>query len=129
VVGDTRWPKTSGPGVTSQGARMQHQLRRLLPRQRADWKGRFLVESDPERHWHDCRIIDISSAGAGLELIGTAPEETDGQYILLTINLRARVRNARPWKGGRLRVGTEFIDLSEEESTYLASLRDLQAHW
>ena len=108
---------------------MQHQLRRLLPRQSADWKGQFLVESDPERRWHDCRIIDISSAGAGLELMGTAPEETDGQCILLTIHLRAQVRNARPWKGGRLRVGTEFIDLSAQDSTYLASLRDLQAHW
>ena len=48
---------------------MIHQLRRFVPRQFADWDGSYLVATDPERRFRDCRVVDISSAGAGIELL------------------------------------------------------------
>jgi len=49
------------------------ELRRRLPRQFADWRGKYAFEGESEESWHDCRVIDISTSGAGLELLD-APE-------------------------------------------------------
>jgi hypothetical protein len=51
----------------------RHQLRRVLPRHLTDWGGRYMIEGDPDARWRDCRVLDISSAGAGIELLGLAP--------------------------------------------------------
>ncbi len=63
VDGAAREPKPLIGGVVVQ------QLRRLLPRHFTDWRGRYLIEGDPCERWRDCRIVDMSSAGAGLELL------------------------------------------------------------
>jgi hypothetical protein len=107
-----------------------HQLRRLLPRQPTDWRGRYLIEDDPDERWHDCRVLDVSTGGAGLELCDTAFEHVEGHQLMLVIYLRGEIKHSRPAREeGRLRVGTEFAGLSEEYRSYLSSLVDLDAHW
>jgi hypothetical protein len=88
-----------------------------------------MIEGDAEQHWRDCRVVDVSSAGAGVELLDATPEETEGKQIILAVHLRATVRNAGPTRGEILRVGTQFVDLSAAECAYLASLAEVDAHW
>ncbi len=108
---------------------MTHELRRLMPRQYADWQGRYMFDGDAQQFWRDCRVLDISSAGAGLELLDTDPREAEGTSILISVHLRGEVRNARPTKDSRLRVGTQFLDLTPAHHAYLTSLTSLNAYW
>lgn len=116
--------------IHRKGARdMDHQLRRLLPRQSINWRGKYMIEDDPSEQWRECRVIDVSSAGAGLELLDTTPEETEGRHIILAVHLRAAIRNSGPARGQILRVGTQFVDLSPSEHAYLTSLVEINAQW
>jgi len=105
------------------------QIRRRLPRQFTDWRGRYLVEDGPDEQWRGCRVIDISTAGAGLELLETSADEVAGHNILLAVLLRGELRNLGPGKNNGLRVGIQFTDLTEPERTYLDSLSEVRALW
>jgi len=108
---------------------VMHELRRLLPRQFTDWQGKYMIEDDPDELWRECRVVDMSSAGAGLELLGVRPEELPGHKIILAVQLRGEVRNFRPAKNEGMRVGIQFSDLTPEEREYLDSLMELKAAW
>jgi hypothetical protein len=108
---------------------MVHELRRFVPRQFADWNGAYLIEDDPERRWRDCRVIDISSAGAGIELGDPPHQAHEGSHIFLAIHLRGEIRNTLTLLDDRLRVGAEFVDLTEAERHYLASMTELETRW
>lgn len=105
------------------------EIRRLLPRQFTDWQGRYVFEDDPDQQWHPCRIVDVSSAGAGLELAETEAVEKKGSRLLLAVHLRCEVRNIGPGREHAMRVGVEFTDLTEDERSYLQSLAELNVHW
>jgi hypothetical protein len=105
------------------------QIRRRLPRQFTDWRGGYLVEDDRDDRWRGCRVIDISTAGAGLELLETSAAEVGGHQIVLAVLLQGELRNMGPGKNGGLRVGIEFTDLTGPERAYLDSLTQLQALW
>lgn len=104
-------------------------LRRLLPRHFTDWRGRYLIEGDPDERWRDCRIVDMSSAGAGLELLDANPDETAGKNIIIALQFRGEVRHAEPAPNRRLRTGVQFVDLTDEHRVYLQSLAELEAVW
>jgi len=108
---------------------VMHELRRLLPRQFTDWQGKYMIEDDPDELWRDCRVIDMSSAGAGLELLGVRPEELPGHKILLAVQFRGEVRNSAPSGNDGMRVGIQFSNLTPEEREYLDSLVELKAAW
>ena len=72
------------------------QIRRLLPRQFTDWRGKYMFEDDPVDQWRDCRVLDVSSAGAGLQLLETDEEAIVGDRILLAVHLRGVLRNSGP---------------------------------
>jgi hypothetical protein len=74
------------------------QIRRLLPRQFADWRAKCMFEADPDERWHECRVVDVSSAGAGLELPEAVPEDVAGNTVILAIQLRGELRNSGPGK-------------------------------
>jgi len=108
---------------------MIDQLRRFVPRQFADWGGTYLIEDDPERRWSDCRVIDISSAGAGVELLHPPAQAVEWSHIFVAVHLRGEIRNTMAMRDDRLRVGVQFVDLTEAERAYLASLTELEAGW
>ena len=105
------------------------ELRRSLPRQFANWSGTYVMESEQDKQWRDCRVIDISSLGAGFELLDAPPEATQGQLIFVAVHMRGEIRNSQPTKDGRLRIGTQFVDLSDKDRAYLSSLGGLHATW
>jgi len=108
---------------------MIHQLRRFIPRQFADWDGTYLVASDPEKRFRDCRVVDISSAGAGIELVDAPAQLAEGAHLFVAVHLQAEVRHVGAPKDDRVRVGTQFIDLSDAERAYLDSLTELEVRW
>ena len=104
------------------------ELRRLLPRQLADWRGKYTFEGGGES-WRDCRVIDISTFGAGLELLDVQEDEAVEEQILLAIHLRGELRNAGRGGNDSLRAGVKFVGLSEAEIEYMDSLALLGAKW
>ncbi|HVC69538.1 MAG TPA: PilZ domain-containing protein [Acidimicrobiales bacterium] len=108
---------------------MEFRLKRLLPRKFIGWQGKYMIEDDPDAGWRDCRVIDVSKFGAGLELTDASADETLGRNIILADNLRGEVRHSVAAKSEGVRVGIEFVDLTEAEQTYLSSLVTLQAAW
>lgn len=108
---------------------MELRLRRLLPRQFADWHGRYMIEDDPSERWRACRVVDVSTLGAGLELFDVTPDEMAGRSIILSVDLKGEVKHAVADRSDGLRVGIQFEDLTDAESDYVKSLVKLQAHW
>jgi hypothetical protein len=106
-----------------------HELRRFLPRQFADWGGIYRLDTDSNGRWRDCRVIDICSAGAGLELLDAPADVVIGGQILVAVQLEGEIRNARMTKDGHLRVGTQFVNLTDAERLFLESQEKLAVHW
>ena len=119
------------PGEAIAGEEGTTELRRLLPRQFTDWRGKYRIEGDSTEHWRVCRVVDMSTAGTGLELLDATPEEVEGRRIILAVQLRGDVRyEPAPTETDGLRVGIQFVDLTEaEHRDYLESLADLHAGW
>jgi hypothetical protein len=107
---------------------LEIQLRRLVPRQFTDWPGRYLLEGAPPTDWRDCRVTDVSMAGAGLLLSGATVEEAEDRGLLLAVELQAVVRHVGEAMDG-LRAGVQFAHLSDAEKQYLLELRQLGARW
>jgi hypothetical protein len=108
---------------------MELRLKRLLPRKFIDWQGKYMIGGDPDGRWRDCRVVDVSKFGAGLQLIDVPADTTAGRSIILADNLRGEVRHSLPAKIEGVRVGIEFVGLTEAEQNYLTSLVALQAVW
>ena len=104
-------------------------LRREIPRQTIHWEGEYRIEGDGDARWRRCRIIDVSPAGAGLELLDATPEETCGRQITVAVQLHGEVRNSREGSEDSLRVGIQFVELTSAERDYLESLVASQARW
>jgi hypothetical protein len=105
------------------------QIRRLLPRQFTDWRGKYMFEADPDHQWRDRRVLDVSSAGTGLELAETSEDKIMGNQIIVAIHLRGELRNTGPARNNGLRAGIQFVDLTNEERAYIESLAELQIAW
>jgi hypothetical protein len=101
--------------------------RRIVPRQRTDWHGKYMIEGDPDERWRECRVIDVSTAGAGLELLETTPDETRDRRIVVAVQLRGSVRNSAAQGEDGLRAGVQFVELSEPDQSFLSSAAELQA--
>jgi hypothetical protein len=107
---------------------LDHELRRVVPRQPVDWHGFYALEGDQSGQWRECRFVDISPAGAGLVLVGTTAEEAAGRHVLLAVQLRAEVKNLTE-QCGELRAGTQFVGLSATEQEYLLSMARIGTRW
>jgi len=105
-----------------------HELRRLVPRQRADWLGLYMLEGDASGQWRQCRFVDVSSTGAGLVLSDTNRDEAEGRHIVLAVQVQAVVKNLTEDRAG-LRAGTQFVGLSNLEEEYLLSLARSGGRW
>jgi hypothetical protein len=103
---------------------MEH--RRRTSRQGAGWPGICHLEGDSVPGGRDCWIIDISMLGLGITLHYFWPSELVGQSISVdvpavgdSVNIRLEgvIKNAEPTPGGVVRVGIEFVGLSNAELT------------
>ena len=109
---------------------MQHEFRRTLPRMPIEWVATCHVESDTdERDWR-CSVIDVSPAGAGVEIPdASAAESFEGQPVTIRIELRGIVRNTSPLVHGGLRLGVQFAGPAGEDAEELQTLRSLGIRW
>jgi len=115
--------------------------RRRMPRQSAGWSGKYCVEGDGPEAWHECRVLDISIIGLGVELFGpiSRPGDLLGRRITveahtpagesLSIRARGEVKNVTAGAKGGMRVGVEFVDLTELERSILDALVVMEALW
>ena len=104
-------------------------LKRIIPRQPTDWFGTYRIDGDPEQRWRWCRVLDVSTQGAGLELFDTTPEAAGEGRIIVSVQLRGAVRDAVALPNKLVRVGMEFTDLTGAAASYVESLHDLGARW
>ncbi len=105
--------------------------RRETPRERAAWDARYFVEHRPDLGWRPCRVLDISTIGAALELRDARHSETAATRIVLeletvdgggSIQLVAVVRHSEDTDDGAIRAGIQFVDLSPLELEVLEML-------
>jgi hypothetical protein len=66
--------------------------RRCTARQAAGWTARYTVVAPSGATWYDCEVIDVSHAGASLELFGLTPP--------LSATLRVELRRAGHGEAG-----------------------------
>ena len=113
--------------------------RRRLPREVAGWSGRFEFEGQPAHSSKECRILDISLIGVGLEVFGTLPDDFIGRELSvevktpagssITLRLNGVVRNLGPGPSEGTRVGVEFTGLSETERSIVDVMSHMQIVW
>lgn len=114
-------------------------MRRRVPRTSAGWLGSYRFEDGPGLGEGRCRVLDISVMGAGVEVFDGAPQQPVGHRLAVdvqawaggsvSIGLIGVVRNARTGHAGGLRLGMEFVGLSETERSVLDALEMMQAFW
>ena len=112
--------------------------RRRDRRQGAGWLGSYRLPEQPGAGWAQCRILDISASGIGLELFGPPwpSAEQDVELVIrfdagvpagsVTAQLPGVIRNHTASRFGFVRVGVEFAELSSEERRLLDGLVDRQ---
>ncbi|MBV8462853.1 MAG: PilZ domain-containing protein [Acidimicrobiales bacterium] len=106
------------------------------------WAGRCLDEDADEPDWYGCEVIDLSIVGVGLYLYPVLPLTPaallDHHVVVhvqppvgdsISVRLRGRVANASVLRDGAVRVGLEFVDLSETERQILRVLELLDVVW
>ena len=103
---------------------------RFAPRQAADWFGFYRYDSAEDERWRGCRVIDLSALGAGLELLGTSPDESLTGPLTISLELRGMTRSVvTESEGHSARVGIEFPMPSEGARDYLRSLSGSLSRW
>jgi PilZ domain-containing protein len=113
--------------------------RRRVPRQATEWFGKCLIEDDCEAVWSECRVIDISILGAGVEVFAFEPRDLVGHRLVvevqppdassLSVNLVGEIRNMSVAPRRRVRLGIEFVDLSDNERSIVDMLARMQMTW
>jgi hypothetical protein len=111
--------------------------RRRVPRQSSGWKGSCLIEGESTTvGWRDCKVVDISMLGLGVMFRHRRPSELIGRCISvevpasadsLSIRLEGQVKNAAMTRSGTVRVGVEFVGLTQEELALAIALGALTA--
>jgi hypothetical protein len=105
--------------------------RRRTDRQQAGWVGSCKLAGEPFAEWSDCRVIDISMLGVGITFDHPEPSDLPGRLISvnlpadagsINVRLEGEIKNAAPTMGGGVRVGIEFVGLSETERAIAAVL-------
>jgi hypothetical protein len=113
--------------------------RRRVPRQAAGWFGKCLLEDDPHAVWAECRVVDISVLGAGIEVFGSTRPNLVGQRLgvevqpasaaSLSIHFVGEIKNVAAAPRGRVRLGMEFIDLTDSERSFVQVLEQMRMAW
>jgi PilZ domain len=110
-------------------AQTQHVQARRVLRREVDWVTRYMLEGNRDQAWRECRVLDVSRGGAGVELSDTTLDEARAHRVVLefeippaVLRLRGEVRHAGPGSDGSVHVGLEFASLTALERDMLDSL-------
>jgi hypothetical protein len=109
--------------------------RRRQPRHRAGWFGQYRIEGRADDGWHACRVLDVSYAGAGLELLGPPAQVDERLDVELQAthatavdrSVHALVRHVDPGDGGGLVVGVAFLQPDDSQHALLRLLLAVQS--
>jgi len=105
--------------------------RRREHRRPAGWAASYRLAGDPVGAWRDCRVVDISMLGLGITFDHPNPSELNGRPIsvnlpgdgsCVNVRLEGEIKNATVPMSRDVRVGIEFIGLSETEQAITAVL-------
>jgi PilZ domain len=105
--------------------------RRRLHRQLAGWAASYQLAGESAGGWRDCRVVDISMLGLGIMFDHPNPAELSGRLIsvnlpgdgsCVNVRLEGEIKNATVTLSRDIRVGIEFIRLSETEQAITAVL-------
>ena len=92
---------------------------------------RISLAGEPDGAWRDCRVVDISMLGLGITFDHPDPSELSGRLIsvnlpgdgsCVNVRLEGEIKNATVTMSRDIRVGIEFIRLSETEQAITAVL-------
>jgi hypothetical protein len=105
-------------------------------RQAADWPGRYRFEEDPDVGDGRCRLVDVSRVGAGVEVFGDTPINPIGHRVTVDVRepgdatigvrLTGTVRNITLGHSGGVRIGVQFVEVSELGRAILDALEQVQ---
>jgi hypothetical protein len=118
---------------------MGKERRRHTRHSAAHWQGRYRFGGAPG--WRSCELVDVSATGAGFQAFMLATDAlpmADVELELIDrgdpepepLRLRGRVMHLTRSNAGHVRVGMEFVDLTELEGKLVAMLfrRDAARH-
>ena len=106
--------------------------RRRFARKRAGWIGTYKLCGRDDEGWFECRVLDYSPAGAGLELFGPHPRH-EGEELVVRLELSGRLEgggvqvpgvviSSTRGASGYHRVGVELRGLGAAEYSSITSL-------
>lgn len=107
------------------------EFRRRVPRQTAGWIGYCHIEGEPVDQPRECRILDISEFGVGIALKLPPRSKLVGRHVSVetptfgasvNVRLEGTVRNSVTTDGGSVRLGIEFVGLTEVELSLVKAL-------
>jgi len=107
------------------------EFRRRIPRLTAGWIGYCHFDGDPVEQSRECRILDISEFGVGIALQPPHGEALIGRHLSVetptfgasvNIRLEGTVRNVVYNDTGSVRLGIEFVGLTEVELSLVRAL-------
>jgi hypothetical protein len=105
--------------------------RRRLHRQPAGWAASYQLAGESVAGWSDCRVVDISMLGIGITFDHPNPSELTGRLVsvnlpgngsCVNVRLEGEIKNTAVTMSRGIRVGIEFIRLSETEQAITAVL-------
>jgi hypothetical protein len=108
--------------------------RRRVPRHVAGWTGSCHIDDDTVDKLWECEVLDISELGLaillqhslGVQLIGRRISvQSPTASTSVNIRLEGDVRNAVPVGDDAVRLGIEFVGLTELEQTVVRALGNL----
>jgi hypothetical protein len=105
--------------------------RRRLHRQPAGWAASYQLAGEQDGGWRYCRVVDISMLGLGITFDHPDPFTLAGRLVsvnlpgngsCVNVRLEGEIKNASPTMSRDIRVGIEFVRLSETEQAITAVL-------
>ncbi len=109
---------------------MPEQFRREIPRQPTDWFGFYRFTNVGHEPSRPCRIIDISTLGAGLELFDISADEQIDGLLSVDIELSGEVQNVvLAEKTKTARVGVNFPNPTQAALEYVEELHKVRGLW
>jgi len=115
------------------------ELRRRAPRINTDWPGRCKLDDEPDSEERDCRVIDISLLGVGVEMLGDGVGNLVGRVLVVDVEppigksvrlqVSGQVMNQGKTLEGSTRVGLQFVGLSDSEVAVLEVIEQLKMFW